>query len=136
MSTWIWITLGTVVVGLVAGTSLRPKGLSHAIKTARRTGDLSAIVGHIEHLPEAARPTTWDNAIGQLWRAYERETAARLVIEAGLRSDAEIVQYWIRQVMEVEPEIAMAVFTPEFLNSCFNPSVASSMGRCGSCGCG
>lgn len=135
-SAWIWIILGTATVGLVVGTQWRPVSLQSLLKQAQRSGDLAPLVAFIELREDTERPTLWDQAIGQLWRRYERELATLLIVEAGMRCDADIVQYWIRQAMEVEPEIAVATFTPEFLSTCFDTQVAARVGRCGSCGCG
>lgn len=46
-----------------------------------------------------------------------------------------ILQYWMKQVMEIEPEIAQARFTPGFMAAAWRPEIAAQCGRCGSCGC-
>ncbi|MEL6179418.1 MAG: hypothetical protein AAFS10_10715 [Myxococcota bacterium] len=130
----MWLGVGVLVIGFVAAGS-RPGRLKRALQHARRTGELAPVVEAIERTPRPSQPNAWDQALSELWRAYERELAARLVMEAARRSDADIVQYWIRQVLEVEPEIAREVFTPSFVNEYFDPLVASRCGRggCSSC---
>lgn len=136
MSSWLWIAFGVFVVGFIAAGTWRPGGMRRALAHARRTGDVAQIVVHIEQSPGSDRATMWDNAIGELWQAYAREAAARLIVEATSRSDAQVLQYWIRQVLEIEPEIAAEVFDQEYLEAHFKPDVAAQCGRCGSCGCG
>ena len=134
MSGWVWIGVGVLVVGFVAVGS-RPGRMRRALKLARETGDLTLVVEAIERTPRLEQPNAWDQALSELWRAYERELAAQLVIEAARRSDADIVQYWIQQVLTVEPMIAREVFTQEFVTEFFDPLVASKCGRggCSSC---
>ena len=52
-----------------------------------------------------------------------------------MRSDDEIIQYWIAQIVQVEAEIATEAFSPAFMAEFFRPEVAAQCGRCGSCGC-
>ena len=136
MSSWMWIVLGAVTLGIIAYGTLRAGGLRGALAQARRTGDLTGVVLAVERVAEAERPTKWDAAINDLWQTYEREAAARLITEAAQRTNADIVHYWIAQVLQVEPEIAATVFTQEFLDAHFDPDAAARCGRCGSCGCG
>ena len=132
MSSWIWVVLGTVVFGFVAGASIK-LGRKDPVKVALKTGELGPLLESIES-SVGDRATTWDKHISTLWNAYERETAAKLVVEGARSCDADILQYWIRQVIEVEPEIATETFTPEFLEACFNADAANRCGRKGCCG--
>jgi len=132
MSSWIWIVLGTAVVGFVASLSFRGNPMKRALAHAKRTGEVGALVEAIE-ADSGDRATAWDKAISHLWQDYAREAAASLVVEAAARTNADVVQYWIRQVVEVEPEIAAEAFTPEFIEVSYKPEVA---GRCGKSGCG
>lgn len=108
--------------------------LPSVVAKAQGAGDFSAVVAFIDAYPEAGQGTQWDQAIGQLWQAYAREDAARLIVEAAQRSEAPVVQYWIRQVLEIEPEIAEAHFSAEFMAEYFRPEVALACGK--GCGCG
>lgn len=134
MSTWIWVALGTVVVGFVAAGA-RGDQIKRAMKVARRTGEVADLVAAIEATPGKDRATRWDQAISDLWQGYHREAAAKLVVEAVQRSDADIIHYWIQRVLEVEPEVAADVFTREFIADYFRPQVAARCGKAG-CGCG
>jgi hypothetical protein len=121
----------TLVVGrFVLGNASTTSWTEHAVAT----GDLDSLIEHIEASPSGEHPTKWDQAIKALWQSYNRETAARLVIESAKRCDAPIIQYWIRQVLEVEPELAARHFSEEFLAQHFRPDVAARCGK--SCGCG
>jgi hypothetical protein len=135
MSTWLLVGIGAAVVGFVAVGSRRGQSFSGALQRAKRQGELDGLIQAIERAPKIEQATLWDQAIGRLWQSYERQTAARLAREAVQRSDAQILQYWLKQIMEVEPEIAAEVFDQAFLLAFFQPEVAKSCGRCGSCGC-
>lgn len=123
------------MVGFVVAAKVRPMTLQRALKPAREQGDITLVVQFIERKAKGSQTTAWDQALTALWNSYHREAAAELAMEAARRTDAPVVQYWLRQVLEVEPEIAQARFTAEFMLEHFDPEVAASCGRCGSCGC-
>ena len=131
MSAWLWIALGAIGAVAVGMVVLRRPNAKAAMVTAIQ-GDLGPLVTKIES-DGTDDGTGWDNALTELWRTYHRQTAALLVVEAAARSDADIIQYWIGQVIQVEPEIARETFTQEFLETHFNPDVASRCGRKGCC---
>ena len=133
MVEWM-VAVGCVAaVGLVA-TNGRKDPVRLGMEHARDTGDVGPLAQAIAATPERGQGNQWDQAIGQLWRTYERDTAALLVIEAARACDHSIIQYWINQVMTVEPEIARERFTPEFLTEYYRPEIASQCGRCGCSG--
>ena len=134
MLTWTVLAGSVAIVFFVARQAFQSSGISSALAHARTTGEIDDLVTAIEASPEKEQPNHWDQAIGALWREYAREDAARLVIEAAQRSEANVVQYWIRQVLEVEPEIASVVFTQEFMDASFRPEIAAACGK--GCGCG
>lgn len=126
------IAIGLAVLLFLGRMAFETSQLEDALAEARSSGDLEGLVEAVEAAPADKRPTKWDYALDQLWNAYERETAAELVVEAAPRSDATILQYWIQEVLQVEPKIADRVFSEEFLERHFDPEVAS---RCGKSGC-
>lgn len=130
MTMWMILGVCVVVVGFVATGSTRGHSIKRGMRAARATGDLAPLTEALKAQPDESG-THWDQAIGALWQAYAREAAAGLVVVAAQHSQAKIVQYWIKQVIEIEPEIAKEVFTPQFLMAHFDPSVASQCGRCG-----
>ncbi|TXD43754.1 hypothetical protein FRC96_01125 [Lujinxingia vulgaris] len=134
MTMTLWMIVAAIAAVVVVlwqfGAGRLQKPLAHAM----RTGELAGVLAAVESASPAEQPTLWDHAIGELWKAYQRETATRLITEAAARSDADIVQYWVRQAMEVEPEIAAQYFSPEFLEAFFKPEVAARCGRKGCCG--
>ncbi len=133
MSTTLMVAFGVATVALVAAPMVRPNPKKRALARARHTGDLAPIVAFVESRSATGQANTWDQLLGELWRSYDRELVARLLMEAAPRCDARILQYWILQVMNIEAEIAQEIFTPEFLFDHFKPEVAQSCGRCG-CG--
>ena len=122
------------VVFFLARMASQGAKLGDAIAQTRRTESPGPVVEFVEQAPEEKRPAMWDQAIGDLWNAYAREEAAALVMAAARRSDATILQYWIRQVLEVEPEIAERMFPESFLRTHFKPKVAARCGKSGCCG--
>lgn len=128
-----WIALAVIGLGFVVRAVGTGK-LASAIEEARETGEVAGIVAAIEDQPEKKHPNLWDQAIGALWESYHRPAAMALMVAGARRSDAPIVQYWLKKAMEVEPEMAEEEFSDEFLESYFQPSVAAQCGRVGCCG--
>ena len=128
-----WIIIG--VVGLVIlFRVLSPSRLQAALKKARSSGEVAGIVAAIEEAPEKKHPNLWDQTIGTLWQEYHREAALALMMAAAIRSEAPIVQYWLKRALEVEPELCQEIFTEDFLSEYFRPDVAAKCGRTGCCG--
>lgn len=133
MTSWIWIALAGVGMALIAMFFLRKTGSPNAMAAAR-SGDVSLLVASLAGTTGDDAATRWDNAISDLWKTYHRETAAEVVVQAAQHSDADIIQYWIAQVIQVEPDIAREKFSQEFLMEHFRPDVATRCGRKGCCG--
>ncbi len=124
---------GVVILIGVVVPIMRPRGIDGLMRDAKRTGDLSPLAAMLAAAPEKTQADKIDQTCIKLWNSYEREATARLLVEIAPQSDAPIVQYWIKQVLEIEPEIAAQVFTVGFMEEQFRPDVAS---KCGRCGCG
>lgn len=131
MSTPLLLIASAFFIALVAVPLLRPNPLARALVRAKQ-GDLSPLLALVDAAPKNAQPDLWDQAITQLWQRYERETVAKILVAAAPRSDAKIIQHWLRQLMEIEPEIAQEQLTADFLAAHFKPDVAA---KCGKCGC-
>ena len=128
------IAIGLLIVFFLGRTALQSSQLERAMQRARQQGEVEPVAEAIAEMPADKQPAQFDQAIGKLWQGYARREAAELVVASMRRSDATILQYWAKQVLEVEPAIASEVFTEEFLAEHFRPEVAE---RCGSsCGCG
>jgi hypothetical protein len=134
MSIWIMVAVGVFCVGLVAAP-MRRQTLAGALAQSRKLATPEPLIAYVKAQPEARQPDLWDQALGELWQRYERDLAARALLDAAPGQEAAILQYWIKQVLEVEPEIAQARFTQEFMDTAFKPEIAAQCGRCGSCGC-
>lgn len=127
-----WI--GVAVIGLVlAFRLLGPGKFAEGIDQARETGEVAGIVAAVEGKPEKKHPNLWDQAIGTLWQEYHREAALTLMVAAARRSDAPIVQFWLKKALDVEPELAEEQFSEEFLEEFYRPGVAASCGRVSCC---
>lgn len=109
--------------------------LSKGIALAQKTGELSGIESAVQGLPHERMVTAFHTAIKELWDAYERETAVRLIREVTETvPDEDIVQFWMRKALEVEPELAQQYFSETFLVAYFKPKVAARCGTGGCCG--
>lgn len=131
---WLGLAVAVIIALWMARTASRSTGIGSRIAHAAETGELHLLVEAIEQIPEGERPTHWDQAIGRLWQEYARDTATRLVKAAAERSEADIIQYWIQRVHEVEPELAEEHFDEEFMERYFRPEVARQCGRSSCCG--
>ncbi len=131
--TMLAIAGGVAVVGFAA-FSLRKSPIEQGIKTARDSGEVSQLVEAIVAKKARDEATEWDAAITKLWNTYHREAATKLVMAATEHSQADILQYWIQRIWEVEPEIAQAHYTKDFIDAHFKPEVAAKCGRKGCCG--
>lgn len=124
----IAITL-VVVVGLFVLMQSSRSGVSRAATAAMAQGEVGAVVQAIERLPEGPRPTAFNQAMRQMWDAYERGLAIQLLFT--LResmAEAPIFHYWIKQSMEVEPDLARDVLDADFMARFFDAEVASKCG--------
>lgn len=127
----VLVTLALVVLAIAA----RMRGKSAALlKRVKATGEVDGYVAYVMKHPEEKRANLWDQAITQLWRGYERETAMAMMKAAAVKSGAPVVQFWIRQALEIEPELAAQELGQEFLQEYFRPEVAAKCGRVGCCG--
>lgn len=128
-----WIALA--VVGVLVAIKMLGRGkLAEGLKQARTTGEIAGVVAAVEAAPEKKHPNMWDQSIGRLWEEYHREAALDLMVAAARRSEAPIVQFWLKKAMEVEPELADDHFSEDFLEEYFRPAVAARCGRVGCCG--
>lgn len=129
--TQLWPTLLLIALVVSILKWVNRSDLDKALKITRANGSIAAIVDAVLKEAKPRQATLWDQAIGTLWREYRRDEAFQLMIAAAERSDAPIVQYWLKNAMDVEPELATRYFTEEFLTHYFQPRVAASCGRCG-----
>ena len=128
---WIALAIVAVVVSLrLLGTGK----LSSALKEARKSGEVAGVVAAIEGAPEKKHPNLWDQAIGRLWEEYHREAAMDLMIAGARRTDAPIIQFWLKKAQEVEPKLAGELFDDEFLETYYKPRIAANCGRVSCCG--
>jgi hypothetical protein len=122
-----WLILA--VLGLVAWALLARRGPS-AVTLAReaaRGQDPGPVLRAAAALPVGRRSAFFHAAIGELWASWNRPLAARLVREyAILCPDEKLCQYWLQQVLQVEPVVAREAFDPDFLTAVYRPEVAKS----------
>ncbi len=126
-----WIVLGGGIGAFVLWRLLRPS-LDGAVQRAIAGEDLQPIMEVLEKRSTSAQPTGYNHAIRRLWDSYQRPMALSLVRElAKNHGTSNIAQYWIKQVMVVEPALAKEGFSKEFLDTYFQPEVAAQCGPVG-----
>ncbi len=131
MGVWIGIGVGAAIAAWVLWQALRPN-LDRLVAQAVKTGELGELQRFIEGRREGAQAAAYNYAIRRLWDAYHRELAARLARELARNfGTVPISQYWLRQILQVEPGIAKDQFDKEFLATYYVPEVAA---RCGPAG--
>jgi hypothetical protein len=122
-----------VVVILALLTFKRRQSAQRYVDIAIRTGDIAPIVEAAEPLPQRQRSLFFQDAISLLWNNWQRRMAAQVVREFAARHYQEkIAQFWLRQVLEVEPETAGEILDEKFLSNYYQPSVAATCGRASS----
>jgi hypothetical protein len=131
MGLGIGIAVGVIVLAVLFWRLFLP-GLGPLVDQAAKSGDLGPLLAALQKMREGAQPAAYNHAIRRLWDGYQRELAARLARELARNfGTVPISQYWLRQILQVEPGIAKVQFDQEFLNTYYVPEVAA---RCGPAG--
>lgn len=129
MSLW-WI-VGVAALALWAWSRFRPDPAVLADRAAR-SGDVAPVLVALHRLSPSAQPTEYHRVIKRLWDGYHRETAVVLTRDfAQHHKEAPTAQYWLKQFLQNEPEIAKEHLDAAFLEAFFVASVAA---KCGSYG--
>jgi hypothetical protein len=106
--------------------------LDSIVDRAVQQNDLKDVVQAIEARREGAQPAAYNRAIRRLWDGYQRRLAVDLVKELVKNfANVPISQYWIRQVLTVEPVMAKKGLGKPFIDTYYQPEVAA---RCGPVG--
>jgi len=131
MTAIVWIGLALLVVAVVVFRLLVPS-LDSIVDRAAKHGDLSGLVEVIQRRPEAVQPTVYNHAIRRLWDGYQRELAVALIRELARNfGPTRIAQYWLQQVQQVEPKLAIEKLGKEFLDTHYLPELAAQCGPVG-----
>ena len=106
--------------------------LEKAVQKGLAAQSIEPIVEQLAKGHPDAQPNLYHRAIGRLWSGHERELAATLVKHLTItHPEAKISQYWMNQVLTIEPALAKESFTDDFLARYFNPKIASQCGPAG-----
>lgn len=136
MTTLLFVGCAILAIVIIA-LQFHGNAILKAMKTVKKTHDPKPVIDAIDNAKTQDLPTAYNACIKTLWDAYDRETATRLVGALLERNDtAKISQYWLRTVMEVEPEIARKLLGEDFIKTHFHEEIAAGTGSgCGgSCG--
>lgn len=131
MTAAFWILVVGLIGAVIVWRSMSPS-LAGPIALAREQGDITPVVEVIERMRPGARPAAYNHAIRQIWDAYERPLAIELVkVLAEKHGSALIAQYWLKQVLQVEPHLARQHITQDFIKAHYQPEVAAHCGPVG-----
>jgi hypothetical protein len=132
MSPALWVVVIAGVVVLFFLSKVFMPSLDKIVDQAAKQSDVGPVLEIISKMNEGARPSAYNRAIRRLWDRYQRPLATELVLElAKNHGSANIAQYWIRQVMTVEPQMAKEKFSKDFLRNHYQPEVAVKCGQIG-----
>lgn len=127
----VWIVLGVALIGFLVYRAMVPS-LDRVVDRAVGAQDVTPIVETIVKKSERARPNAFNHAIRRLWDNYHRDLAVKLVKELAFdHGTSAITQYWLKQVMTVEPKMARKSFSKDFLHTYYMPEVAAKCGHVG-----
>lgn len=125
------IGLGLVFVGFIVYRQMVPSLDSLADRAAREK-DLAPLLLVIQRRPEGGQPTAYNHAIRRLWDSFQRPLAVELMRELAKNyGTTRITQYWLKQVQEVEPKLAMDKLGKQFLETYYLPELAAQCGPVG-----
>lgn len=106
--------------------------VSQCVGEAIASKSISALVMEGQKLEESAQPSFFLQSIEQLWNRWHRDLAAELVRDFVLMFPEEkLGQYWLQQILEIEPEIAEKLLYQEFLEVYYKPTIAAGCGAVG-----
>lgn len=127
----MWLALGALAVVLFAWWRTRVDLIALADRAAR-SGDASAVLAALRTAPTADRVTDYHRVIRRLWSGYHREVAVAVAMDFAQQArTAPVAQFWLREFLQNEPEIAEKHLSAAFLAEFYNPTVAA---KCGSHG--
>jgi hypothetical protein len=127
---WIAIAIGIAIIFLASKVFM--PSLDKVVGQSAKHNDTRPILEAISKMNSNAQPSAYNRAIRRLWDGYQRPLAAELVVElAKNHGDSKIAQYWINQVLTVEPQTAKDKFSKEFLQNHYQPEVAAQCGQVG-----
>jgi len=128
----VWIAIAAGVVLIILLSKVFMPSLDKVVGQSAKQNDTRPILEAISKMSAGARPSAYNRAIRRLWDGYQRPLAAELVVElAKNHGDSNIAQYWIKQVMTVEPQMAQEKFSREFIKDHYQPEVAAKCGQVG-----
>lgn len=123
----VWLLGLALVLAAWAWSRLRVDVLALA-DTAARTGDASPVL----HALRKSDATEYHRVMRRLWDGYHREVAVAVAMDLARRhQEAPVSQFWLKQYIQNEPEIASAHLDDAFMAAFFDPAVAA---KCGSFG--
>ena len=130
--TYLVVGFGIVFIIVLILMNVKGNSIGKAVKECRKTHDVKPVIAAIDEDSTVDVPTVYNSAIKSLWEAYDRETATDLIKALLERNDqAPISQFWLKTVMDVEPDIARKKLGNDFIQAHYNEGIAAKCGGCG-----
>lgn len=131
MSVWLVIP-AAVALALWAWSMFRKADPIALADRAGETGQVGPLLAALRRISPPSQPTEYHRVLKRLWDGYHREEAVHLAKDLAQRHrEAPVAQYWLRQFLQNEPDIATEHLDAEFLAEFHDPAVAA---KCGSYG--
>lgn len=128
MANIVWIAMA-VALFFVIWRRIFLTDLERVVDQALDKKDMEIILNTIRKEKPDKRPTEFNYAIHRLWEGYHREEATELVKEfAKDHAVTPIAQYWLKQVLTTEPDIARETMSSDFVKTYYQPEVAAQCG--------
>lgn len=128
MSVWI---IGFVVIGVIwlMGSA---SSVGKLVREAIKNKSPEPILEEGEKLEGRKQSFFYQRAIELLWNGYHRELAAHVIRAfAAAQPGEKLCQYWMKQLLELENEIAMETLGETFIQDHYMPEIAQTCGVAG-----
>ena len=99
--------------------------LMKALEEATSRNDVTPLLEAAEQLSPTQRSVFFQQAVLHLWNNWHRPMAISLIEHFTRKHpDEKIVQYWLKQAMEIEPQLARESYDDRFLKNYYRPEIA------------
>ena len=127
----VWYIVLPVAIALPLWLMVSPS-LQREVRKAVANNDMTPVVQAISKKRASAQPGAYNKAIRMLWTSYDREQAVPLIKELARNfGTTMIAQYWLDQLLKVEPKLAKEKLEPEFVQAYYQPDLAAKCGKAG-----
>lgn len=129
--TLVLLTIATLLLGMWAWSRFRPDPVGLADR-AVSTGQFAPVFTALHRVSVSNQPTEYHRVIKRLWDGYHREEAVEVAKDfARHHREAPTAQFWLREFLEKEPEIAREHLDEAFMAAFHDRAIAAKCGKFG-----